>query len=264
MGATILNGELGGTGEQGVVGTGSVALNVMLDTACAVPCTVVLCDVNMFVPSASASAPGSAPGGGTDDNSTEAKCSWMPGSSKGEVQLLRDISTVFEAGSITALMGASGAGKTSLLNLIASRVKISSPCTRVEGLVSCLLHAPPGGGPDEIVDALAFSHMCGYVEQEPTLFPLMTVRETLNFSANLRLPDSMPSAQRAALVDSVVDLMQLRSVLDVVLINRRVGAAGGSPAAACPLGAEFLKLVCIAVELVANPSILLMDEPTSG
>jgi ABC-type multidrug transport system ATPase subunit len=257
VGAAILNGE------QGVVGTGSVALNVMVHTACAVPCTVVLRDVNMFVPSASASAPGSAPGGGTD-HSLEAKCSWMPGSSKGEVQLLRNISTVFEAGSITALMGASGAGKTSLLNLIASRVKISSPCTRVEGLVSCLLHAPPGGGPDEIVDALASSHMCGYVEQEPTLFPLMTVRETLNFSANLRLPDSMPSAQRAALVDSVVDLMQLRSVLDVVLINRRVGTAGGSSAAACPLGAEFFKLVCIAVELVANPSILLMDEPTSG
>jgi ABC-type lipoprotein export system ATPase subunit len=259
-------GAVTSNAEQGVVGTGSVALNVMpdlVDTKCAVPCTVVLRDVNLFVPSASASAPGSAPGGGTDDG-TEAKCSWMPGSSKGEVQLLHNISTVFEAGSITALMGPSGAGKTTLLNLIASRVQISSPGTRVEGLVSCLVHAPPGGGPDESVDALAFSHMCAYVEQEPTLFPLMTVRETLNFSANLRLPDSMPSEQRAALVDSVVDLMQLRSVLDLVLINRRIGAAGGSHVAACPLGAEFFKLVCIAVELVANPCILLMDEPTSG
>ena len=249
--------------SQNEVPLGSVTLHVepvaMYEGTAA--CMVVLRDVDLFVPSASASAPGEKGASGHGTGCETGGC--RPASSSGQMRLLHNISAVFEPGSITALMGASGAGKTSLLNLIACRIHMNSPGARVEGLVSCLVQASSPAAPAQRVDGMAFSHMCGYVEQEPTLFPLMTVREALAFSARLRLAGSMSPAQRAAVVDSVVDLMELHSVLDLVFIKCRAGAGSGSPAA-CPLGAEVLKLVCIAVELVANPSILLMDEPTSG
>ena len=84
--------------------------------------------------------------------------------------------------------------------------------------------------------------------------PLATVRESMLFSAQLRLPQSVPRATREAFVDELIELLELTAVKD-----RIVGSAnyvGLSPGQ--------LKLLTIGVELVSNPSILFLDEPTSG
>ena len=84
--------------------------------------------------------------------------------------------------------------------------------------------------------------------------PLATVRESMLFSAQLRLPVSVDPATREAFVDQLIDLLELTAVKDRIVGNENyVGLSPGQ-----------LKLLTIGVELVSNPSILFLDEPTSG
>ena len=83
---------------------------------------------------------------------------------------------------------------------------------------------------------------------------LHTVREALDFSAHIRLPASIGKAQRDAWVTEVIALVGLGSISDRVI----------GDAATPGLAPGQMKLVTIAVELVANPSVLFLDEPTSG
>lgn len=74
------------------------------------------------------------------------------------------------------------------------------------------------------------------------------------FSAQLRLPQSVPAATRESFVDELIDLLELTAVKDRIVGNENyVGLSPGQ-----------LKLLTIGVELVSNPSILFLDEPTSG
>ena len=84
--------------------------------------------------------------------------------------------------------------------------------------------------------------------------PLATVRESMLFSAQLRLPVTVDDATREAFVDQLIDLLELTAVKDRIVGNENyVGLSPGQ-----------LKLLTIGVELVSNPSILFLDEPTSG
>ncbi len=92
------------------------------------------------------------------------------------------------------------------------------------------------------------------IPQEDTLMFTLTPRETLRYTAELRLPEEMP---RAAVYDRVEQIMAQLSLLkcaDVRIgdVNNR-GISGGQR-----------KRVSIAMELITNPSILFVDEPTSG
>ena len=102
--------------------------------------------------------------------------------------------------------------------------------------------------------SVAASNLLAYVEQQDVHLPTATVREALEFSAKLRLPPTVDAETRHAFVISVMELVGLTTVA-----NRLVGNAA-SPS----LSSGQLKLLTIAVELVANPSILFLDEPTSG
>ena len=84
--------------------------------------------------------------------------------------------------------------------------------------------------------------------------PFTTVYEALQFSANLRFPDSTTQDTMEQFVSEVMSLVELDS-----LANALVGRPGQSG-----LSVEQRKRLTIAVELVANPSIVFMDEPTSG
>lgn len=83
---------------------------------------------------------------------------------------------------------------------------------------------------------------------------MATVRESLEFSAKLRLPASVSEETRTHFIDEVMQLVGLTNFQ-----NRMVGDVS-QPS----LSTGQLKLLTIAVELVANPSILFLDEPTSG
>ena len=74
------------------------------------------------------------------------------------------------------------------------------------------------------------------------------------FSAQIRLPASLGLEATTKFVDEVMDLVELRP-----LANGSVGLPGVSG-----LSVEQRKRLTIAVELVSNPSVVFMDEPTSG
>lgn len=102
-----------------------------------------------------------------------------------------------------------------------------------------------------------FRRCTGYVEQFDAQTPQLTIRETVEFSAKLRLDEADPSVTDESVtsfVDQTLDMLELANIQDL-----QVGSdAGGG------LSFEQKKRLSIAVELVANPSILFLDEPTSG
>uniref|UniRef100_A0A453RPU4 ABC transporter domain-containing protein n=2 Tax=Aegilops tauschii subsp. strangulata TaxID=200361 RepID=A0A453RPU4_AEGTS len=158
-----------------------------------------------------------------------------------KLQLLQDVSGVFRPGVLTALMGITGAGKTTLLDVLAGR----KTGGYIEGTIRI------AGYPKK---QDTFSRISGYCEQSDIHSPNLTVHESLQFSAWLRLPSNVNSRQRDMFIDEVMDLVELTG-----LKNAMVGIAG-----ATGLSAEQRKRLTIAVELVASPSIIFMDEPTTG
>ncbi|DBB14463.1 TPA: transcription factor [Trebouxia sp. C0006] len=159
----------------------------------------------------------------------------------GELQLLKGITGAFRPGVLTALMGASGAGKTTLMDVLADR-KTGGRTTGEQKL----------NGIKKAKATLA--RVMGYVEQSDIHTPALTVIESLTFSARLRLPRNVNKRSEAKFVDNVLDLVDMQG-----LRNALVGLPGYSG-----LSVEQRKRLTVAVELVANPSIVFMDEPTSG
>ncbi|KAG4972536.1 hypothetical protein JHK85_038957 [Glycine max] len=99
-----------------------------------------------------------------------------------------------------------------------------------------------------------FARISGYCEQTDIHSPQVTVRESLIYSAFLRLPIEVNNEEKMKFVDEVMELVELNNLKDAI-----VGLPGVTG-----LSTEQRKRLTIAVELVANPSIIFMDEPTSG
>ncbi|PIA65301.1 hypothetical protein AQUCO_00100641v1 [Aquilegia coerulea] len=157
------------------------------------------------------------------------------------LQLLVNVTGAFKPGVLTALVGVSGAGKTTLMDVLAGR--------KTGGLVEGSIHI--SGYPK---NQETFARISGYCEQNDVHSPCLTVRESLLYSAWLRLPSHVDSETQQLFVDEVMELVELTS-----LSGALVGLPGIDG-----LSTEQRKRLTIAVELVANPSIVFMDEPTSG
>ncbi|KAJ3109352.1 hypothetical protein HK100_003307 [Physocladia obscura] len=155
--------------------------------------------------------------------------------------ILSEITSTAYAGAITAIMGPSGAGKSTLLDILAGKEKSGT-------ILGNLTFDGEALTQKEIIKAVAF------VDQDDLLLPSMTVRETLLFSAKLRLPESMSTKEKEERVDSVLDTLALSHVA-----HSRVGGFGKRGIS----GGERRR-VSIGVELVTEPGILLLDEPSSG
>lgn len=94
----------------------------------------------------------------------------------------------------------------------------------------------------------------GYVRQDDYLLPFLTVRETLTFSAALRLPRSVSQETRDRIVEQTITELGLADAADVIVGGAgRKGISGGEK--------RRLSIGCV---LVTLPSILVLDEPTSG
>ncbi|KAJ9565282.1 hypothetical protein OSB04_001248 [Centaurea solstitialis] len=165
----------------------------------------------------------------------------LEGITERKLQLLSDVSGVFLPGVLTALMGSSGAGKTTLMDVLAGR----KTGGYIEGEINI------SGFPKE---QSTFARVSGYVEQNDIHSPQVTVIESLLFSAYLRLPADVSVKERQEFVEGVMKLVELDNLRDAL-----VGLPGSTG-----LSTEQRKRLTIAVELVANPSIIFMDEPTSG
>ncbi|KAJ1813043.1 hypothetical protein LPJ56_003600 [Coemansia sp. RSA 2599] len=161
---------------------------------------------------------------------------------QGSRRLLHDISGNVYPGELVAIMGSSGAGKTTLLNVLSGRVQGG----RLYGDIKF-------NGTKR--DPHKFKRMLAYVEQDDLMFPQLTVDETLMASAGLRLPDEKyTKADKRERVDTVMRDLRLTHVKDT-----RIGGYGARGVS----GGER-KRVSIGVELVTDPAILVLDEPSSG
>ncbi|XP_049379164.1 pleiotropic drug resistance protein 2-like isoform X2 [Solanum stenotomum] len=157
------------------------------------------------------------------------------------LQLLRDVSGAFRPGVLTALVGVSGAGKTTLMDVLAGR--------KTEGYTEGSINI--SGYPK---NQSTFARISGYCEQNDIHSPHVTVYESLVYSAWLRLSPDVKEYTRKNFVEEIMELVELNPLRDSL-----VGLPGVDG-----LSTEQRKRLTIAVELVANPSIIFMDEPTSG
>eukprot|EP00536_Pseudo-nitzschia_multiseries_P009814 jgi/Psemu1/242415/estExt_Genewise1.C_2850020 len=161
-----------------------------------------------------------------------------------KIELLKGIDGLVEAGKMTALMGSSGAGKTTLMDVLSLR-KSSGEITgeiRLNG---------------HLQEERSFRRCTGYVEQFDVQTAQLTIRESCEFSAKLRLESTdlaVTAESRERFIDQTLDMLELTPIQHYLVGS---DATGG-------LSFEQKKRLSIAVELVANPSILFLDEPTSG
>ncbi|XP_058226805.1 pleiotropic drug resistance protein 1-like [Rhododendron vialii] len=158
-----------------------------------------------------------------------------------KLMLLKGVSGAFRPGVLTALMGVSGAGKTTLMDVLAGR----KTGGYVEGNITISGHPKKQE---------TYARISGYCEQTDIHSPHVTVFESLLYSAWLRLPPEVNSETRKMFIEEVMELVELTPLSEAL-----VGLPGVNG-----LSTEQRKRLTIAVELVANPSIIFMDEPTSG
>ena len=158
-------------------------------------------------------------------------------------QILSGVQGIALPGQLMAIMGASGAGKTTFLDILARKNK--------RGVVGGNFYVN-----GEKVDDNEYRSVIGFVDQDDTMLPTLTVHETIMTSALLRLPRDMNISVKEQRVYEVEKQLGILSIKDQLIGSEEGNGRGVS-------GGEKRR-VGIACELVTSPSILFLDEPTSG
>ena len=153
----------------------------------------------------------------------------------GGQRLLNDVSFALEPASLLGLVGPSGAGKTTLLRALSGQQPAQ------EGQVLY-------GGRD-LYRALDLRRRMGYVPQDDLLHPQLTVRQALDYAAELRFARDVEPEARSARVDDVLRELALEEREHLAIAR----LSGGQR-----------KRTSVAAELLARPPLLFLDEPTSG
>ena len=146
----------------------------------------------------------------------------------------------------TAIMGPSGAGKTSLLNILAGR---ASSHGRLQITADVRLN-------NYAVDPtnIAVRQLIAFVAQDDSLPVTATPREAIYFSAKLRLPRSTRDSQLQKLTERMITELGLTACADTMVGGELIkGISGGER-----------KRTSVGVELVTKPALVFLDEPTSG
>ncbi|EOY32730.1 hypothetical protein QUC31_019293 [Theobroma cacao] len=155
-------------------------------------------------------------------------------------RLLQGLSGYAEPGRIMAIMGPSGSGKSTLLDSLAGRLARNVVMTGNILLNGKKKRLDYGG--------------VAYVTQEDVMLGTLTVRETVSYSAHLRLPNNLTKEEVRDIVEGTIMEMGLQECADSVIGNWHLrGISGGEK-----------KRLSIALEIITMPKILFLDEPTSG
>lgn len=160
----------------------------------------------------------------------------------GMQEVLKNISGIHDAGRMLAILGPSGAGKTTLLNILGGNLRQTSG--------QIMLNGEEAYSPTDITELSAFVH------QDDCLLPTMTVKETILFAAHMRLPYSMSNSKKAQRAANAISLLGLKKCQHTMIGSTVEGTRGVS-------GGER-KRCAIATELLTNPSVIFLDEPSSG
>ncbi|XP_067893734.1 broad substrate specificity ATP-binding cassette transporter ABCG2-like [Heterodontus francisci] len=158
---------------------------------------------------------------------------------KSTKDVLTDVSGVMKPG-MNAVMGPVGAGKATLLDILAARKEAT-------GLTGEVLV-------DGVPQPVNFNCIAGYVVHDYMMSGTLTVRENLEFSAALRLPKNISKLERIDRVNNLIEELGLSNIE-----NTRIGTLFTRG-----LAAGEKKKASIAMELVRDPGVLFLDEPTSG
>lgn len=154
--------------------------------------------------------------------------------------ILNDINAYMPCGSLTAIIGGSGSGKTSMLNTLANRM--GGKRLKTSGTVLY------NGNPRLSTIGSA------YVMQQDVLIPTLTVRETLLYAAELRLPPPTTSVERRQVVEDIILELGLKECANTRIgSNIHKGCSGGEK-----------RRTSLGVQMLANPSVLFLDEVTTG
>ncbi|KAI6698160.1 hypothetical protein NL676_018279 [Syzygium grande] len=164
----------------------------------------------------------------------------LPGRASTKV-LLNDISAEAREGEIMAVLGMSGSGKSTLIDALADRISKES----LGGAITLN---------GEVLESRLLKVISAYVMQDDLLFPMLTVEETLMFSAEFRLPRSLSKLRKKARVQALIDQLGLRNAAGTVIGDEgHRGVSGGER-----------RRVSIGIDIIHDPIILFLDEPTSG
>ncbi|XP_049640667.1 ATP-binding cassette sub-family G member 5 [Suncus etruscus] len=156
-------------------------------------------------------------------------------------QILKDVSLYVESGQLTCVLGGSGSGKTTLLDAVSGRLRHSGSWAgqvRVSGWA---------------LQRSQVRDCCSYVLQNDTLLSGLTVRESLTFTALLATRESSAWPMHKK-VEAVLAELSLGHVADSLV---GTNSAGG-------ITKGERRRVSIAAQLLQDPKILLLDEPTTG
>ncbi|OMP01108.1 ABC transporter-like protein [Corchorus olitorius] len=155
--------------------------------------------------------------------------------------LLRCVTGKIKPGRITAVMGPSGAGKTTFISALAGK---AIGC-KMTGLILI-------NGKNESIRS--YRKIIGYVPQDDIVHGNLTVEENLWFNAKCRLPAHLSKPDKVLVVERVIESLGLQTVRDSLVgtVEKR-GISGGQR-----------KRVNVGLEMVMEPSLLILDEPTSG
>ncbi|XP_066245531.1 ATP-binding cassette sub-family G member 4 [Euwallacea similis] len=150
-------------------------------------------------------------------------------------QILHKVNGRFPSGQLIALMGPSGAGKSTLLNVLSGY--------SIQGVGGKVLI---NGSPRKLK---AFRRLSCYITQDDRLQPLLTVSENMHISADLKLPSSTSEEEKQRVIDLILKTLGLSETKETM--TQRL--SGGQK-----------KRLSIALELVSNPLVMFLDEPTTG
>lgn len=154
--------------------------------------------------------------------------------------ILKNIDAFMPSGSLTAILGGSGSGKTSLLNSLSQ--KIGKGGLKITGGV--LYNG----------DTNLSSVRTAYVMQQDVLLPTLTVKETLQYAAELRLPPPTTSGERSRIVEDIIIELGLKECTNTRIGNNvHKGCSGGEK-----------RRTSLGVQMLSNPSVLFLDEVTTG
>ena len=155
--------------------------------------------------------------------------------------ILNNLSGYFTHGRLTGIMGPSGAGKTSLIEILSGQSK--------QGEVIGNIYL--NGNPSDISNIKKIS---GFVFQDDIILKTMTVKEALYMSALLRLPEEISEQEKMNKVNEMIKLLHLEQCENTIVGDSlSKGISGGER-----------KRLSVGMEMITNPSIIFLDEPTSG
>ena len=147
-----------------------------------------------------------------------------------------DVSLSIKPGELVAIIGGSGAGKSTILNCMCGYLPPARGSVYINGI-------------DLYRNFDSLKKLIGYVPQSDIVYDNLTLHDMLAYTAKLRLPGDVSRAERESAIDRAIELVELTEKKKSYIKS----LSGGQK-----------KRASIAVELLSDPNLLFLDEPASG